>query len=139
MRVVLAEKPSVAAELARALGCTKRERGYFSGKNDLVTYAVGHLVRMAEPGEMNADWAGGWRKEALPMVPREWKFVAEARTEEQFEVVKRLLNDRRVTEVVNATDAGREGEAIFPADLRAERVYEAGAAVLDFVADRGGH
>ena len=113
MRVVLAEKPSVAAELARALGCTKRERGYFSGKNDLVTYAVGHLVRMAEPQEMNAEWGGAWRKEALPMVPREWKFVAETRTQEQFEVVKRLLNDRRVTEVVNATDAGREGEAIF--------------------------
>ena len=118
MRVVLAEKPSVAAELARALGCTKKERGYFSGKHDLVTYAVGHLVRMAEPGEMNPNWGKPWRKEALPMVPREWGWVAEPRTEEQFDVVKRLLNDRRVTEVVNATDAGREGEAIF------RRIYE---------------
>ena len=126
MRVVLAEKPSVAAELARALGCTKRERGYFSGGsggNDLVTYAVGHLVRMAEPGEMNPEWGKPWRREALPMVPRAtgsaaWGWVAEPRTEEQFEVVKRLLNDRRVTEIVNATDAGREGEAIF------RRIYE---------------
>ncbi len=118
MRVVLAEKPSVAAELAKALGCTKRERGYFSGKHDLVTYAVGHLVRMAEPGEMNPAWGKPWRREALPMVPREWGWVAEPRTEEQFDVVKRLLNDRRVTEVVNATDAGREGEAIF------RRIYE---------------
>ena len=130
MRVVLAEKPSVAAELARALGCTKRERGYFSGGSggkDIVTYAVGHLVRMAEPGEMNPDWGKPWRRETLPMVPRAsglaagsaaWGWVAEPRTEEQFEVVKRLLNDRRVTEIVNATDAGREGEAIF------RRIYE---------------
>ena len=120
MRVVLAEKPSVAAELARALGCTKREHGYFSGKHDLVTYAVGHLVRMAEPGEMNPAWGKPWRRETLPMVPQNgaWGWVAEPRTEEQFNVVKRLLNDRRVTEVVNATDAGREGEAIF------RRIYE---------------
>ena len=123
MRVVLAEKPSVAAELARALGCTKKERGYFSGKNDLVTYAVGHLVRMSEPGEMNPAWGKPWRREALPMLPgasgsSRWGWVAEPRTEEQFEVVKRLFNDRRVTEIVNATDAGREGEAIF------RRIYE---------------
>ena len=113
MRLVLAEKPSVAAELARALGCTKRERGYFSGSRDLVTYAVGHLVRMAEPGELDPAWGKPWRKEALPMVPRTWSYLAEPRTEEQFEVVKRLLRDRRVTRIVNATDAGREGEAIF--------------------------
>ena len=113
MRVVVAEKPSVAAELARALGCTKRERGYFSGKNDVVTYAVGHLVRMAEPGEMDQAWGKPWRREALPMVPRQWDYVAEPRTEEQFQVVARLLNDQRVTGIVNATDAGREGEAIF--------------------------
>ena len=118
MRVVVAEKPSVAAELARALGCTKRERGYFSGGKDLVTYAVGHLVRLAEPEEMDRAWGSPWRKEALPMVPAAWVFKAEPRTEEQFEVVKRLMNDRRVTEIVNATDAGREGENIF------RRIYE---------------
>ena len=121
VRVVVAEKPSVAGELARALGCTKKERGYFSGGSggtDLVTYALGHLVRMAEPGEMDAAWGKPWRKETLPMVPKVWGWVAEPRTEEQFEVVKRLLNDRRVTEIVNATDAGREGEAIF------RRIYE---------------
>ena len=113
MRVVLAEKPSVAAELARALRCTKRERGFFSGPDVLVTYAVGHLVRLAEPNEMNPDWGKPWRREALPMVPAEWGYRAEPRTEEQFDTVVRLFRDKRVTEIVNATDAGREGENIF--------------------------
>ena len=113
MRVVLAEKPSVAKELARALGCTHKEQGFFRGPHDLVTYAVGHLVRFAEPDAMNAAWGKPWRKEALPMIPAKWQFLAEPRTEDQFRVVARLLNDPRVTEVVNATDAGREGEAIF--------------------------
>lgn len=113
MRLVVAEKPSVAKEIARALGCEARERGFFRGKRDLVTYAVGHLVRIAEPEGMDARWGKPWRREALPMVPAEWRYEVEARTAEQFEVVARLMNDRRVTTVVNATDAGREGEAIF--------------------------
>ena len=113
MRVVVAEKPSVAKEIAKALGCTHREQGFFRGKNDLVTYAVGHLVRFAEPDGMNPAWGKPWRKDALPMIPGTWKYLAEPRTEEQYNVVTRLMNDARVTEIVNATDAGREGEAIF--------------------------
>ncbi len=110
---MVAEKPSVAKEIAKALGCTHREQGFFRGKNDLVTYAVGHLVRFAEPDGMNAAWGKPWRKDALPMIPATWKYLAEPRTEEQYRVVARLMNDPRVREVVNATDAGREGEAIF--------------------------
>ncbi len=113
MRLVLAEKPSVAREIASALGCKTKENGYFRGPKAIVTYAIGHLVRFAEPDAMNPAWGKPWRREALPMIPREWKYLAEPRTEQQFEIVARLLNDSRITEVVNATDAGREGEAIF--------------------------
>ena len=113
MRVVVAEKPSVAREIAKALGCTHKEQGFFRGPRDLVTYAVGHLVKFAEPDNMNPAWGKPWRKEPLPMIPTSWKYLAEPRTEDQFNVVARLLNDPRVTQIVNATDAGREGEAIF--------------------------
>ena len=113
MRVVLAEKPSVARDLARALGCTHKELGFFRGSNDLVTWAVGHLVRFAEPGEMNPAWGKPWRRDALPMLPTEWRLVPEPRTEDQLRIVLRLFRDARVTQIVNATDAGREGEAIF--------------------------
>jgi DNA topoisomerase-3 len=118
MRVVLAEKPSVALELAKALGCKKREHGYFSGPALLVTFAVGHLVRLAEPNEMNPTWGKPWRRDALPMLPVTWSYIPEPRTEDQFTIVSRLFHDPRVTEIVNATDAGREGENIF------RRIYE---------------
>ncbi len=111
---MVAEKPSVAKEIAKALGCTHREQGFFRGPSDLVTYAVGHLVRFAEPDGMDPAWGKPWRRDALPMIPGgRWKYLAEPRTEEQYLVVRRLMNDPRVTEIVNATDAGREGEAIF--------------------------
>ncbi|ADW67129.1 type IA DNA topoisomerase [Granulicella tundricola] len=115
MRVFLAEKPSVAREIAQALGCTHKEQGFFRGKNDLVTWAIGHLVRFAEPGEMNPAWGKPWRREALPMLPKDggWLLIPEPRTEDQFNVVARLFGDKRITQIVNATDAGREGEAIF--------------------------
>ena len=113
MRLILAEKPSVARDLARVLGCERKEQGFFAGSRDLVTYAVGHLVRLAEPAEMNPDWGKPWRREALPMLPRTWPLIPEPRTEDQLQVILRLFRDKRVTEIVNATDAGREGEAIF--------------------------
>lgn len=122
MQLVVAEKPSVAKEIARALGCTHREQGFFAGPTALVTYAIGHLVRFAEPDEMNPAWGKPWRRDALPMVPTAWKFIAEPGTRDQFAVVKRLMHDKRVTQIVNATDAGREGEAIF------RRIYTLAAA-----------
>ena len=113
MRVVLAEKPSVARDLAHALGCTRKEQGFFAGSDTLVTWAIGHLVKFAEPHAMNPAWGKPWRKPVLPMIPTTWLYTAEPRTEDQFNVIARLFNDPRVTEIVNATDAGREGEAIF--------------------------
>ena len=118
MRVILAEKPSVARDLAKALGCTKKEAGYFSGPTDLVTWAIGHLVRIEEPDKMNPAWGKPWRREYLPMLPSHWVMSAEPRTEDQFKVIAKLFKAKSTTQIVNATDAGREGEAIF------RRIYD---------------
>ncbi len=112
MIVVVAEKPSVARDLARVLGAGRRAEGYLEGNGYAVTWAIGHLVALAEPQEMNPAWRG-WRRDALPMFPREWPLAVLPKTRTQFAVVKRLLNARETRGVVAATDAGREGELIF--------------------------
>jgi DNA topoisomerase-3 len=113
MRVILAEKPSVARDIARVLGCNRREEGFFQGERDIVTYAVGHLVNLPMPETLNPAWAGAWTAHKLPMIPATWQYVVNPKTADQFAIVQRLLNARETTEVVNAADAGREGEAIF--------------------------
>ncbi|RXH58585.1 type IA DNA topoisomerase [Granulicella sibirica] len=113
MRVVVAEKPSVARDIARVLGCERRQDGFFEGPNAIVTYAIGHLVNLPMPETLNPAWAGAWTAQKLPMIPGQWHYVVNPKTADQFAVVKRLLNARDTTEVVNAADAGREGEAIF--------------------------
>lgn len=109
---VVAEKPSVARDLARVLGATTRADGYLEGNGYRVTWAIGHLVALAEPHDMNAEWKK-WRRELLPMLPQKWPLVVLEKTRDQFAVVKKLLTAADVTEVVCATDAGREGELIF--------------------------
>ena len=118
MRVILAEKPSVAKDLARILGCNSRANGYYRSASTIVTYAIGHLVQLAEPDAMNAAWGKPWRREQLPMIPSEWLYVPNTATAEQFQIVRQLLTANDTTEIVNATDAGREGEAIF------RRIYQ---------------
>ena len=118
MRVILAEKPSVAKDIARMLGCNQRADGYFKGPKDIVTYAIGHLVGLPNPEVLNSAWSGAWTKAQLPMIPERWYYVANGNTAAQFEIVKKLFNDPGTTEIVNAADAGREGEAIF------RRIYE---------------
>ncbi len=112
MITVVAEKPSVARDLARVLGATRRAEGWLEGNGYRVTWAIGHLVALAEPHEIDPEWRR-WRRDLLPMLPREWPLVVYEKTRDQFAVVERLLNARDVTEVVCATDAGREGELIF--------------------------
>ena len=109
---VLAEKPSVARDIARELGATSRGDGYLHGNRYVVTWAVGHLVSLAQPHEINPEWRH-WRRALLPMLPRQWPLVVYEKTKDQFEVVKRILNSPKVSRVVCATDAGREGELIF--------------------------
>jgi DNA topoisomerase-3 len=109
---VLAEKPSVARDIARELGATSRGNGYLHGNRYVVTWAVGHLVALAQPHEINPEWRL-WRRDRLPMLPRHWPLVVSENTKDQFEIVAQILNSPRVSCVVCATDAGREGELIF--------------------------
>ena len=110
--VVLAEKPSVARDIARVLGANQRGEGYLHGSGYAVTWAVGHLVALAEPHDIDPAWKS-WRWDGLPMLPGEWPLAVLPKTKAQFSVVKKLLNARDTASVVAATDAGREGELIF--------------------------
>jgi len=109
---VLAEKPSVARDIAQVLGATSRREGLLHGNGYVVTWAIGHLVGLAQPHDINSAWKA-WRREQLPMLPGQWPLVVMDATKDQFSIVKRVLADERVTSVVCATDAGREGELIF--------------------------
>ncbi|HEY3938929.1 MAG TPA: DNA topoisomerase 3 [Bryobacteraceae bacterium] len=109
---VLAEKPSVARDIARVLGASKQGDGYLQGSGYVVTWAIGHLVALAQPHEINPEWRR-WRSDLLPMLPEQWPLVVNEKTKDQFEIVRRILNSPRVSRIVCATDAGREGELIF--------------------------
>ena len=109
---VLAEKPSVARDIARVLGADKRGEGYLHGNGYVVTWAIGHLVSLAQPHEIDPQWRQ-WSFDRLPMLPGQWPLVVYERTKDQFEVVRKILISPRVSRIVCATDAGREGELIF--------------------------
>jgi DNA topoisomerase-3 len=109
---VVAEKPAVARDIARALGASQRGEGWFRGNGYVVTWAIGHLVGLAQPHEMRPEWKR-WSREQLPMLPREWPLVVSEGTRAQFAVVREVLGAPEVSGVVCATDAGREGELIF--------------------------
>ncbi|MES1188710.1 MAG: DNA topoisomerase 3 [Myxococcales bacterium] len=109
---VVAEKPSVGRDLAQALGATRRGDGTLSGNGYVVTWAIGHLVGLAEPEGVRPEWKR-WRREDLPMLPERWPLTVFESTRDQFEVVRRVLNAPDVESVICATDAGREGELIF--------------------------
>ncbi len=109
---VLAEKPSVARDIARILGAGGKGDGYLHGNGYVVTWAIGHLAALAQPHEIRPEWKQ-WRRDLLPMLPREWPLVVYDKTKDQFDTVRRILNSPKVARVVCATDAGREGELIF--------------------------
>lgn len=112
MRLVVAEKPSVARSIAAVLGATEKKNGCLEGNDYIVTWCVGHLCSLAMPGEYNPDWQK-WNIDALPLVPDKWKYNVIDSSKAQFDIVKSLMHDSKVTETVCATDAGREGEHIF--------------------------
>ena len=109
--LVLAEKPSVAKEIARVLGCRQSGAGCLTGGNYIVTWALGHLVTLADP-ETYDDKYKHWRLEDLPMLPRQMKLVVIKQTGKQFSAVSALLRRDDVGDIVIATDAGREGELV---------------------------
>src|SRR5215216_4431143 len=112
MRLIVAEKPSVGRDIASALGRYRKEKGSLSGEGWTVTWALGHLAELAPPDAYGEEYKK-WRLESLPILPERFKVRVSSKTREQFGVVKRLMGDSSVTEVVNACDAGREGELIF--------------------------
>lgn len=109
--VVLAEKPSVGRDLARVLQCNQKGNGYFEGTKYIVTWALGHLVTLADP-EVYDEKYKSWRLEDLPMLPPQLKLVVIKQSGKQFNIVKEQLNRKDVNEVIIATDAGREGELV---------------------------
>ncbi|HSK68118.1 MAG TPA: DNA topoisomerase III [Candidatus Limnocylindria bacterium] len=111
MRLVVAEKPSVARDIARVLGCARRE-GYFESSADRVTWAVGHLVTLKEPDELDPKYKR-WRAEDLPIIPERFETKVLPNTRAQFQTIRKLMLDPSTQRIVCATDAGREGELIF--------------------------
>jgi DNA topoisomerase III len=109
---ILAEKPSVAQDIARVLGANVRGKGYLQGNGYVVTWAIGHLVSLPQPHEIKPEWRQ-WRFDHLPILPVDWPLVVYEKTKDQFEVVRKILTSGRVSKIVCATDAGREGELIF--------------------------
>ena len=112
MRLVIAEKPSVAKSLAAVLGAATRRDGYLEGNGWLVSWCLGHLAGLADAAIYNPDYAK-WRYDDLPILPESWRFTIAKDKRDQFDVLRTLLRREDVTEVVNACDAGREGELIF--------------------------
>lgn len=112
MKVILAEKPSVARDLARVLNATTKKKGYFEGKGFAVTWAYGHLVELEPPDYYNPAWKR-WSLQTLPMIPESFALRprGEDRAQQQLRVIERLF--READELICATDAGREGELIF--------------------------
>ena len=112
MKLVIAEKPSVGMALAKALGVTGKKDGYVEGDDYIVSWCVGHLVGLANADSYDEKYRK-WNIPDLPIIPENWIFDIAPDKNEQFSVLRSLLNDNRVSEVVNACDAGREGELIF--------------------------
>ena len=112
MKLVIAEKPSVAMSLAAVLVATERKDGYLEGSGYLVSWCVGHLLELAQPEAYKEQYAK-WRYEDLPILPENWKYEVPKDKKKQLALLCRLMKDKRVDSVVCATDAGREGELIF--------------------------
>ena len=112
MKLVIAEKPSVAQSLAAVLGAGKRGQGYLEGNGYLVSWCVGHLVGLAAADAYDPKYSR-WCYEDLPIIPEKWKYAVAPDKKEQYEALVSLMNRPDVTSLVCATDAGREGELIF--------------------------
>ena len=112
MRLVIAEKPSVAQSIAAVLGAKSRHDGYLEGSGYIVSWCFGHLAELADAAVYNADDAK-WTLAALPIIPTSFRFIVRSEKQKQFDILRELMRREDVAEVVNACDAGREGELIF--------------------------
>ena len=112
MQFVVTEKNFVARSIAAVLGARQKKKGYLEGNGYWVSWCVGHLVELAAPSEYDEKYTK-WQAEDLPILPKDWQYAVIENTKAQFNVLRTLMNDSRVTSIVCATDAGREGELIF--------------------------
>ena len=112
MKLVIAEKPSVAMSYAKVLGANTKKDGYAEGNGYIVTWCVGHLIELAMPEAYDEKYKK-WDMANLPFIPDKWRYAIKKKTANQYKTVKQLLVDDRVDEVICGTDAGREGELIF--------------------------
>lgn len=112
MKLVIAEKPSVAIAIAKVIGANKKKDGYYEGNGYRVSWCVGHLIQMANPDAYDEKYAK-WNMADLPIIPSDYKYEVAKSTKKQFNILKKLMNDKEVDTVINACDAGREGESIF--------------------------
>lgn len=110
--IVIAEKPSVAMSISKVLGATKKQDGYYEGNGYFVTWCVGHLVELATADNYNADYSK-WSYEHLPIVPITWEYNISKGKEKQMKIIGSLMKKAEVSEIICATDAGREGQLIF--------------------------
>ena len=110
--LVISEKPSVAISISKVLGATKKKDGYYEGNGYIVSWCIGHLIQMANTERYDEKYAK-WNIKDLPIIPKEYKYEVAKATKKQFTILKKLMNDKDTDIVINACDAGREGEAIF--------------------------
>ena len=112
MKLVIAEKPSVAISIAKVIGATKKKDGYYEGNGYRISWCIGHLIQMANPDSYDEKYAK-WNMTDLPIIPKEYMYEVAKSTKKQFAILKKLMNDKEIDTVINACDAGREGESIF--------------------------
>ena len=112
MKLVIAEKPSVAQSIAKVIGATEKRNGYLEGNGYIVSWCFGHLIELAEPQEYDQRYEK-WKKDDLPIFPSPFRYNVTDSTKEQFKLLKGLMERDDVTSLVEATDSGREGELIF--------------------------
>lgn len=110
-QLILAEKPSVAKDLSKVLGANQKHKNYYEGPNVIVTWALGHLLGLKMPEDLNKDWQT-WQMETLPMIPKQLGIKPLPKTGHQLKAIKQLAQRKDVSEAVIATDAGREGELV---------------------------
>lgn len=110
--LVIAEKPSVARDIARVIGAGERGEGCYTGNGYVVSWALGHLVGLQDPEEIDEKYKK-WRKDTLPILPEQIPLKILPKTSAQYRQLKKLMNDKEITSLICATDSGREGELIF--------------------------
>ena len=134
--LVIAEKPSVADDLARALGKVPKKGDHFENDDYVISSAVGHLVELQMPEDIDKKKYGFWRLDVLPIIPEKFELKPIEDSKDRFDHLKKLLARKDIEQVINACDAGREGELIFTYIYQLTKLQAAGEAGLDADHDR---